>query len=163
MGKKIITILLLLIGLHSFSQENKKWVPSLRVGVGTWLDVRFLVHTTIGAQLEYKGSEKVSLVGNVDFAKNFATNIKANGFNQLSFAAGPRFNLNEQIFLGAGFGYLIGYYNTPTDFTQGYFLLHPYVGINTRKFQYTLDFRVNAASGVVQSYIYLGVAYKFGK
>ena len=49
MGKKFITIALILIGLNSFSQENKKWIPSVRAGVGTWLDITFLVHTTIGA------------------------------------------------------------------------------------------------------------------
>jgi hypothetical protein len=163
MGKIIITIALILIGLNSFSQENKKWIPAVKVGVGTWLDITYLLHTTIGAQVEYKTSEIFSLTGNVDFAKNFATSSKATEFNQFSVSAGPRFYIQEQIFLGMALGYLKGFYNTNTSFTQDYFLWHSYAGIDTRKFQYSLDFKVNAASGVVQSYIYLGAAFKFGK
>jgi len=163
MGKKFITIAFILIGLNSFSQENRKWIPAVKAGVGTWLDVRYLLHTTIGAQVEYKSSEIFSLVGNADFAKNFATNSKATSFDQLSISAGPRFYIQETIFVGLGLGYLRGFYNTQNILTQDYFLLHPYIGYDTRKFQYSVDFKVNAASGVVQSYIYFGVAYKLGK
>ena len=163
MGKKFITIAFILIGLNSFSQENRKWITAVKAGIGTWLDVRFLLHTTIGAQVEYKSSEIFSLVGNADYAKNFATNSKATSFDQLSISAGPRFYIQETIFVGMSFGYLKGFYNTQTSFTQDYFLWHPYVGLDTRKLQYSIDFKVNAASGVVQSYIYFGVAYKFGK
>jgi hypothetical protein len=163
MGKKFITIALILIGLNSFSQENKKWIPSVRAGVGTWLDITYLVHGTIGAQIEYKSTEVFSLIGNVDFARNFATSSKATEFNQLSIAAGPRFYIQETIFVGAAFGYLQGFYNTSTSFSQSYFLMHSYLGYDTRKLQYTVDFKINAATGVIQSYIYFGVAYKFGK
>jgi hypothetical protein len=95
MGKKFITIALILIGLNSYSQEDRKWIPAIKAGVGTWLDINFLVHTTIGAQVEYKSSDMFSLVGSTDYAKNFATNSKATEFDQISVSAGPRFYIQE--------------------------------------------------------------------
>jgi hypothetical protein len=163
MGKKFITVALILIGLNSYSQVDRKWIPAVKAGVGTWLDINFLVHTTIGAQVEYKSSEVFSLVGNADYAKNFATNSKATGFDQLSVSAGPRLYIQETIFFGLAVGYLRGIYNTQNIASQDYFLIHSNVGYDARKLQYSIDFKVNTGSGVIQSYIYFGVAYKFGK
>ena len=163
MRKIFIIISLILISTYSFSQENKKWVPSVKVGAGTWLDISSLIHTEIGGQMEYKSSDIFSLIGNVDFGVNFGTNSTTTEFNQLSLSAGPRFYIQNKIFVGAAFGYLQSFYNTYTNYSSGYFLLHSYAGYNTRKFQYSVDFKVNTSAGEVQSYILLSAAFKFGK
>jgi hypothetical protein len=164
MKKTFITVALILAGLTTFSQENnRKWFPSIKVGVGTWLDVSYLLHTEIGAQVEYRSTETFSLVANADFARNFALNSTATEFNQLSIYAGPRFNIQQYLFVGAGGGYVRNFYKTNTSFSSGALLLQSYAGFNTRKFQYSVDFKANVANGEVDSYISLCMAFKIGK
>ena len=164
MKKLQIIAAFILISFTTLSQGKiQKWTPAVKAGVGTWLDISSLLHVEIGAQLEYRSSEIFSLTGNVDFARNFAMNSTANAFNQLSISAGPRFYIKNKIFVGAGFGYIQNFYNTYTSYSSGALLLDAYAGYNTRRIQYAVDFKVNTSLGVIDSYISLMAAFKFGK
>jgi len=159
MKKLPIITAFILTGLTSSSQEYiQKWTPAVKAGIGIGLDNIYLLHGEIGAQLEYRQSEIFSWVGNFDIAGNFDTYYQEYYSTQLSLSAGPRFYIKNTFFIGAGLGYIHTFDGEP----YAGMLLNPYLGLNTRKFQFVLDVKATAANAIAESFISLMVAYKFG-
>jgi hypothetical protein len=148
----------ILIGFTSSSQENfPYWSPAVKGGVGIGLDYSGIIHVEIGAQIERKRSEIFSWAGNLDFARNFDTEYSDFSFNQISLSVGPRFYIKNSFFIGAGMGYIHSF-----EEEGGALLLNPYLGFDTRKIQYAVDFKTNLQLAFFNSFISFSVAYKFG-
>ena len=161
MKKLLVITAFILIGFTASSQENfPYWSPAVKGGVGIGLDYSGLLHVEIGAQIERKRSEIFSWAGNVDFARNFDTYDSEYSFNQISLSVGPRFYIKNSFFIGAGLGY-IHTFDEDQD-PQGALLLNPYLGFDTRKIQYVVDFKTNLQLAFFNSFISFMVAYKFG-
>lgn len=160
MKKLIFATACFLLSNSIFAQEqNRKFIPSIKIGVGTWLDEPSVFNADLGIQGEYKPADRFSIYGNISFNRMFPIEEMSEGINYFTFLAGPRVYITKSIFAGFGAGYAL-FVNEA--FSDGVFAFNPHIGYDRPKTQWTINYNGLSEEGVIGN-LSLGVAFKLGK
>ena len=160
MKKLLFVIACFLLSNSIFAQEQtRKFIPSIKAGVGTWLDDVFVFNADLGVQGEYKPSDRFSIYGSISFNRVLPIADITDGINYFTFLAGPRVYITHSIFAGVGAGYA---FFAEEGYSYGAFAFNPHIGFDRPKTQWTINY-IGISDGYTMGNLSLGVAFKLGK
>jgi hypothetical protein len=160
MKKLLFAVACFLLSNSIFAQEQtRKFIPSIKVGIGTWLDEPSVFNGELGIQGEYKPADRFSIYGSISFNRMFPIEEISEGLNYFTFLAGPRVYITKSIFAGFGAGYALF---VEDGFSDGVFAFNPHIGYDRPKTQWTINYTGLSDEGVIGN-LSLGVAFKLGK
>lgn len=148
------------IALSAFCQDDaeKEFTFSIRTGLGVPLNDDYGLLVEIGAQGEYRISERFSIYIPLQYQPEVG--LDGIAFGYLGLLAGPRYYASQKFFVGIGGGYALYLYE---GFSYSGFVYQPHIGLNLRKTQWTLGYYSGVVGEDEAGFVDLKVAFKIGR